>query len=143
MKNEAILIVAAMMLLGVVGCSSGQALKSGPGTLPPGTARLTVNGSDAESTAVQCSTVDSVTTISTGGDTSGATVMVSNAEKPTVESVDIRNLNGFTGSYNLGLGGKATVAMTGPTYDITGSARGYEETSIEPMMARFAVEVSC
>lgn len=144
-KNAAVLITVAMMVVGgAVGCTSGPApVKLQPGALPPGTARLSVDGKDTESAAVQCLTVESVTMIATGADTSGATVMVSNAEKPVVESVTIRNLNGFTGSYNLGLDGKATVAMTGRTYDISGTVRGYGEAAIEPTTAPFGIKVSC
>lgn len=145
MKNNAVLIAAATLMIGgAVGCSSGQrSATPAPGALPSGTARLTVDGKDTESTAVQCLTVESVTTITTDPHTSGATVMVSNAETPTVESVSIRNLNGFNGDYNRGLEGKATIAMTGRMYDITGTIRGYRETSPEPMTVPFAIEVSC
>lgn len=145
MKNAAVLIAVAVMVIGgAVGCSSGPApVKLQPGALPSGTARLSVDGRDSESGAVQCLTVESVTMIATGADTSGATVMVSNAEKPVVESVSIRNLNGFTGGYNLGLDGKATVAFTGRTYDISGTVRGYGEAAMDPTTAPFAIKVSC
>lgn len=145
MKNGVVTVAAAAMVIGgAVGCSSGPGpVRFEPGALPPGAARLTVNGRDTTDSAVQCWTLESVTTIRTGTDTSGATVMVSNARKPVVEFVRIRNINGFTGGYNLGLEGEATFAMTARTYDITGAARGYSEKSIEPTTAPFAIEVSC
>lgn len=146
MRNVLITIAAAAMMIGGgVGCSPGTtAAKLKPGTLPPGTAQLTVNGNHGVTTgAVQCSTIRSLTIITSGNDTSGATVMVSNAEKPVVEFVRVRNLNDFTGDYNLGLAGNATVNMRGPTYHITGTARGYSSTSTEPTTEPFAIMVSC
>lgn len=145
MKNKTVFTVAAIMVIGgAVGCSSGpRPAMSAPRPLPSGTAHLTVDGKDTETGAVQCMTVDSTTMITTGADTSGATVTVSNAEKPIVEAVSIRDLNGFTGDYNLGLEGKATIAMTGRMYDITGTARGYGETSPEATTVPFGIKVSC
>lgn len=146
MKNKVIFLAAAAMVIGgAVGCSSHPAAaKLEPGTLPAGTAQLTINGKDAATTgAVQCWTAESLTMITAGNDTSGATVMVSNAKQPVVEFVRVRDLNGFTGGYNLGLEGNATVAMTGRTYHITGTASGYSPTSIEPTTEPFAIKVSC
>lgn len=146
MKNGLIVIVAATMVVGGgVGCSSGpSAPKLRPGALPPGTAQLTVNDKDATTTgAVQCSTLRSLTTITAGNDTSGATMMVSNVEKPVVEFVRIRNVSGFTGDYDAGLGGEATVTMVGPAYHISGTARGFSSASVEPTTEPFAMLVSC
>ena len=81
--------------------------------------------------------------ITTGTDTSGATVMVSNAEKPAVKLVRVRNLGGFSGDYTLGLEGNATIAMTGRTYDISGTALGYGSGSVEQTTEPFTVKVSC
>lgn len=144
-KNRVIFIAAATMVIGgAVGCSSGPAAaKFQSGTLPPGAARLTVSGKDATTGAVQCWTAESLTTITMGTEVSGATVMVSNAEKPIVEFVTVRDLSGFVGNYNLGLEGNATVAMTGATYEITGTVRGYNPTSIEPTTEPFTIKVSC
>jgi hypothetical protein len=92
---------------------------------------------------VQCVAVDSLTTIKAGDESSGVTVLVSNAEKLTVELVRIRNLNGFTGNYNLGLEGDAAAALRGATYHITGSALGYGPISIKPTTHPFRIEVAC
>ena len=74
--------------------------------MAPGTAKLTIDGKDLPTTrVVHCAPPEQyMTTITTGDDASGATVMVSNAGRLTVELVQIRNLNGFTGGYNRGLG---------------------------------------
>ncbi len=70
--------------------------------------------------------------------------MVSNKDELIAESVSINNVGGFTGSYNAGLGGTAKVTMTGRTYDITGTADGFN-TDNPSFRANgtFAIKVSC
>jgi lipoprotein LpqH len=146
-KNGVAFIAAvALVIGGSAACSSGDlSAKREPGTLPPGTAQLTIDGKDLPTTrAVQCAPPEQyLTTITTGNDASGATVMVSNAGKLTIEFVRIRNLNGFTGDYNRGLGGNATVALTDNTYQIAGAAFGYGTESPEPTTVPFTIKVSC
>jgi len=144
--NNGFVVVPAIALVigGVVGCSSGTASKPKSETLPSGTAQLTVGGTSAETTtAVHCSTVDSTTTITTGDAARGATVMVSNAGPQTVKFVRIRNLSGVTGDYNLGLEGDATIAMSDATYNITGAVFGYSPTASAPTRQPFRIKVSC
>jgi len=147
-KNRVALIAAAALMIGgSAACSSGEmSAKREPGTLPPGAAQLTIDGKELPITgAVQCAPPEEyLTTITTGNDDSGATVMVSNAGKLTVEFVRIRNLNGFSGDYNRSLaGGDATVALTESTYQIAGAAFGYGAKSPEPTTAPFTIKVSC
>jgi ipoprotein LpqH len=147
-KNSvAFIAAAALMIGGSAACTSGEmSAKRESGTLPPGAAQLTIDGKELPTTrAVECAPPEQyLTTITTGNDASGATVMVSNAGKLTVEFVRIRNLNGFTGDYNRGLaGGDATVALTENTYQIAGAAFGYGTKSPEPTTAPFTIKVSC
>ena len=144
MRNRS--VVAASAVLAVAGCSSPPPeYNPPPGALVAGTAQVTVNGQDTGTTeAVQCSSTGSLTTINTGDQTSGVTALVSNKDKLTAESIAINNLGGFTGSYNAGLGGTAKVTMTGRTYDITGTADGFE--TAKPSFrtsGTFAIKVSC
>jgi lipoprotein LpqH len=135
--------VAAVVIGTAVGCSSDSA-KPKPGVLPPGTAHLTVDGKDAGSTgAVHCDAIESFLTIKTGDDAAGSTAMVSQKGKLAVEFVRIRNLNGFSGDYNLNLDGSAAVALTGNTYDITGTMLGFGPTSIAPTTKPFTIKVAC
>ena len=147
MRNRVVFIgAAALMIGGSAACSSGhQSANPKPGTLPPGAAQLSIDGKDLPiSRTVECAPREEyLTTITTGNDTSGATVMVSNAGKLTVELVRIRNLNGFTGDYNRGLGSDATVTLTDNTYQIAGAAFGYGPKSPEPTTAPFTIKVSC
>ena len=92
------------------------------GALVAGTAQVTVNGNDlGQFHVVKCSPAGNFLTISTGNDEQGSTAIVSNADGLTAKSVAIRDLGGFTGSFNQGLGGNATVSLDGATYTITGA----------------------
>jgi lipoprotein LpqH len=138
--------VAATAVTAIAGCSSEPPdYQPPPGALAAGTAQVTVNGQDTGTTeAVQCSSTGSLTTITTGDQASGVTAMVSNQDQLAAESVAINNLGGFTGSYNAGLGGTAKVSMTGRTYDITGTADGFD--TAKPSFrssGTFAIKVSC
>ncbi len=91
-----------------------------------GTAQVTVNGNDlGQFHTVQCSPAGDVLTISTGNDQPGTTAVVSSADGLTAKSVAISDLGGFTGSFNEGLAGDATVSLNGATYTITGTADGF------------------
>jgi hypothetical protein len=139
-------IAVAATTLAVAGCSSGpQALKLGAGELVAGTAKVTVNGQNTGTTqAVQCSSAGPLTTIVTGDQASGVSALVSNKDALTAEAVGIHDLGGFTGSYNAGLGGTAKVAMTGRTYDITGTADGFNTANPSfRTSGTFVIKVSC
>jgi ipoprotein LpqH len=139
-------VVAATAVTTIAGCSSEPPdYQPPPGALAAGTAQVTINGQDTGTTdAVQCNSTGSLTTITTGDQASGATAMVSNQDQLAAESVAINNLGGFTGSYNAGLGGTAEVSMTGRTYDITGTADGFDTANPSfRSSGTFAIKVSC
>lgn len=146
MKN-ALGAAAALLALGAAaGCTSTtMPFEMKPGVLPPGTAQLTVNGHDVgPKAAVQCVWNERLTTIKIGDEPSGAIAMVSNTDELAVEWVRIRDLNGFTGSYNQGLGGKAQVRITSSTYQISGTADGFNSASpSRPATGKFTIGVSC
>ena len=139
-------VVAAAALLAVAGCSSGPPdYKPAPGTLVAGTAQVTVNGQNTGATeAVQCTPAGSLTTITTGDQVSGVSALISNKDELTTEAVGINNVGGFTGSYNAGLGGTAKVTMTGRTYDISGTADGFDTANPSfRTSGTFAIKVAC
>lgn len=146
LKNVAVSVTAATLVIGAsVACSSGRSVaKPKAGALAPGTAQLTISGKDVGAArSSQCASEGRLTTITIGDSASGARVVVSKAEEPTVESVIIRNLNDFTGNYNRGLDGDATVTLTGATYDITGAASGYSTKSYERTTEPFTIKAAC
>jgi ipoprotein LpqH len=133
-------------MLAIAGCSSSpQGYKPAPGTLVAGTAQVTVNGQNAGITeAVQCTPAGSLTTITTGDPASGISALISNKGELTAEAVGINNVGGFTGSYNAGLGGSAKVTMTGRTYDIAGTADGFDTANPSfRTSGTFAIKVAC
>ena len=140
-------LATAVAALVLAGCSSGPPqYRPGPGNLIAGTAQTTVNGQNAGTTdSVQCTTLGTLTIIKTGDDASGVTALVSNKTQLTAESVAIRDVGGFTGSYSSGLGDDAAqVGMTGRTYDISGTADGFDTDSPSfRNSGTFAIKVSC
>ncbi len=139
-------MAAAAATLAIGGCSSGPPdYQPAPGTLVAGTAQLTVNGQNIGTTdAVQCTPAGSLTTIITGDQTSGVSALISNKDELTAEAVGINNVGGFTGSYNAGLGGTAKVTMAGRTYDITGTADGFDTANPSfRTSGTFAIKVAC
>ena len=138
--------VAAAATLAVAGCSSGPPdYQPAPGTLVAGTAQVTVNGQNLGTTeAVQCTPAGSLTSITTGDQASGISALISNKDELTAAAVGINNVGGFTGSYNAGLGGTAKVTMTGRTYDIIGTADGFDTANPGfRTSGTFAIKVAC
>jgi lipoprotein LpqH len=137
----------AAAALALAGCSSGPPEYQPPaGSLIAGTAQATVNGQDAGTTdAVQCTAIGPLTIITTGDAAGAHTALVTNKDQLTAESVAIRDLGGFTGSYNAGLGDDtAKVGMTGRTYDISGTAEGFDTDSPSfRNSGTFTIKVSC
>jgi lipoprotein LpqH len=140
------LVAVSAASLALAACSSQPSEPTLlPGELAAGTAKITVDGKDTGTTdAVQCTPAGSLTTVGTGDQNSGVTVLVSNKDQLTADTVAINNVGGFTGSYNAGLGGTAKVTMTGRTYDITGTADGFNTANPSfRTSGTFAIKVSC
>lgn len=138
--------LAAAATLTVAGCSSQQSdFQPPPDQVIAGTAQMTVNGQDAGTTdSVSCRTVGPMTMIETGPEDAGMFTMIMAEDKQVVRIVRIQDLSGFTGSYNSGLGGEANVTMNGRTFDISGTAVGFE--TADPSFrapGSFQLMVSC
>ncbi len=145
MMTRALVAAVAVTAL-LAGCSSGpEAERPRQGTLPGGTATLSIDDRETPNQQdVSCVVTGPVTTIDIGDDEAGSTAVVSNATGLQVESVSIRNLGGFTGSYNRGLSEPAKVSMTGRTFHLSGIAEGFSTDS--PSFRRsgaFEIGVSC
>jgi lipoprotein LpqH len=142
-NGMAVVAGGAAIALIAAGCSTHfPAPKAG--VLRPGTSQLTIDGEDAPTNGtVNCTSIESMTTIKSGDDAAGATAMVSNKGKLIVEFVRIRNLNGFSGDYNRGLEGSATAALHGAVYDINGTVRGYSQKLIVPTTLPFTLKIAC
>jgi ipoprotein LpqH len=139
---------AFMVVAGIAGCSSQQATPQPPGSLPPLTAHVSINGKDAGTThTVNCSQVDRYMTIDTGTKDGGATAVVESVDsgsKISAQSVQIRNLGGFTGSYWTGVVGDANAGIAGTTYTITGTADGFNSDAPDKRVTgTFQIKAAC
>ncbi len=142
-------IALGCVLSGVTGCSP-PAHSAGPplGAVDTGSAVVTVGDHDLGQTrTVSCLVTPPLLTITTGDAAVGSTTVISspsNAEPLRVESVQIRNLDGFTGGYYADLMGRAEVTMTGSTYAISGEAEGVAADSDSFSTDRtFSIRVAC
>lgn len=138
---------AAALLVGggVAGCSDSEPVARPTGSLPAGTAEVSIGGAGQDKTnSVSCSTTGAVTTINTGDESSGTTSTIDNTEALTVRSAEITDVGGFTGSYWADLGRPAKVEMTGGTYLMTGSASGFRTDNPSARTTEtFAIRVTC
>ncbi len=114
-----------------------------------GTAQVTVNGADAGTTdLVQCDPAGTLMIMKTGDpdnpEAPGIRAMIASEDQLVVREVGILDLGGFTGSYNEGLGGEATVTMTGRTYDIQGTADGFATDNPSfRTTGNFQIKIAC
>ena len=145
MKSRFNAAASALLVVGAVaGCSSPAPAGPAPGTLPAGVAKVDLNGADVGAThSVSCTNVGSLTTIKTGDDTAGTVSAVDNAHGLTVQSAQITNLGGFTGSYWAELGPTAKVQVIGRTFLMTGSATGFNVDNPIRATETFSIRVAC
>ena len=136
-------VAAAVLILS--GCAPGRAAAPGSGALPPGTAKLTVDGKQIGTTySVGCQSIDWMTRIQVDLHDAGVSAMLSSADKLTSEFVRLHDVDGFSGSYERARQGEASVTMTGPTYQITGVAMGFNNAQPTRLKAEtFTLTVSC
>jgi hypothetical protein len=139
-------VAGAVLVIGATAsCSSAAPPPAIPGTIPAGTAEVTIDGQElATSRTVDCTFIQSLTTITTGSGAAGTKTVVDSAGGLDARSVDIRDLGGFTGSYWHDLSGNATVAMAGRTFTITGTAEGFTADNPSAHTAKpFSIRASC
>ncbi|MFC5933340.1 MULTISPECIES: lipoprotein LpqH [Mycobacterium avium complex (MAC)] len=138
---SAIVLVAAS----VGACSPSRAAEPPPGTLLPGTAQVTINDHVLPEThAVKCVPMGSLATVTIGDTAAGTSMFVSNESPLTAKTININNLDGFTGSYAEHLQGAAEVTLHGYTYTIRGRAEGFntDNPSLRSTDS-FTIKVAC
>ena len=138
MRNR--IAVAAAVTVVLLGACTPR-----PPTQLSSTASVTVNGNDANFHIVKCSQLQWTRTIDIGGNFAGAKVVIDEGAQPaSAESVQIRNLGGFTGMYSRGGDGDADMSMSGDKFTVTGTASGYNtDKPGEPSTAKFKIVVTC
>jgi lipoprotein LpqH len=135
-----IAVAAAAVTVALLGACTPR-----PPTQLSSTASVTVNGNDANFHIVKCSQLQWTRTIDIGGNFAGAKVVIDEGAQPaSAESVQIRNLGGFTGMYSRGGDGDADMSMSGDKFTVTGTASGYKtDKPGEPSTAKFKIVVTC
>jgi ipoprotein LpqH len=162
MQNRIVVAAGAVLVLvGVAGCSSSPQNTPQPaGSLPPATAQVTINGKNAGTTkVVACTQDDWLHTIVTGdkvtamqpdakpgamNNASGVQVVIDTKQGKGLDakSVQITDINGFTGSvWENEIGdARATMIGTGTTFKITGSA---QDASNKDITVPFEIKANC
>lgn len=96
------------------------------------------------SKSVDCTFIQSMTTVKTGDDDTGATVVIDNAGGLEATSVTTRRVGGFTGGYSENLGDHPAVKMSGRTYSVSRTANGFDAHDPGRRTAeRFSNKASC
>lgn len=130
----------------VAACSSPSPLPPQPaGSLPPLTAHVTLDGQDMGTTHnVSCTQVGWAHTFTTGDQNSGTTTVVNTGDQISAQSVQIRNLDGFTGGVSAGTFGDAEARVAGNTFIVTGTAFGFNaDKPTNRVNPQFAIKVNC
>ncbi len=149
MQNRFVVVAVAACcaIVGVAGCSSppGKSPQP-PGSLPPATAQVTVNGNSAGTTnTIRCTQDGWTHTIETGDEkTGGVRVVIDTGDKVTAQSVVINNVSDFTGRVWENNIGNATATIIGTTFRVNGTAEG--STNADPIqrtMASFEIKANC
>lgn len=141
MNNRLLTVAgAALAIAGIAGCSSPA---SGLGSTA---AQVTINGNDAGgSRPIVCNQTGWSHIIETAGEAgknSGFTAVIATGDEFTLESVEIRDLGGFTGSYWADKIGKATLTGENGAYTISGTAEGSLADGDEAT-ANFEIRTKC
>ena len=138
--------IAVAAIAGVAGCSSTPpSSHQPPGSLPPTTAQVTVNGQSALIThRIDCTQDGWMHTFKTGDDKSGVTVVVNTGDTVSAKSVVITNVGDFTGTVYENKIGKAEATVTGTTFRVNGTAEGATNANPnQPATANFDIKVNC
>lgn len=139
-------LLAALLAVVVAGCSGNPGPPQlRPGELAAGTAKVSIDGRQAVgSESVKCSPAGAQTAITTGVDDSGTSATIDAADGLVPLSVEVTNVDGFSGSYWRGLDDQPNVTLTGRTYLIEGTAMGYsDENPTERVAEKFSIQVAC
>ncbi|BBZ16542.1 lipoprotein LpqH [Mycolicibacterium gadium] len=140
MDNRLVATVAVALAAAAAGCSPPPAALGGT------TAKVTIDGKNAaEAQAVVCTQTGWMWNIKTPGEPTKLTAFLnSEGGDVTVQSVDFRDLGGFTGTFWDGRVGKAEVTGQGGKFTITGEADGsFKDNPSNAVTATFRIEANC
>ena len=146
---------AAIVVVGLSGCSSKEKSVSGGATVATGSASSASAGIQSATISIDgqpktingqvvCATVGGNFRIAIGEQATGVAVMMA-PDASRVTSVGLGNVNGVVLGYQEGApGGSATATKDGKNYTITGTATGIDMANpMQPMTKPFEIKVSC
>ena len=108
-------------------------------------AKVIIDGKDqnVQGTTV-CTKTPGNVTIAVGGNSTGISVVLTDANPPDVKAVQLGNVNGVTLQYAQGGQGNASVTVDGNTYKITGTASGMDMANpTQPVNKPFEIDATC
>ena len=108
-------------------------------------AKVIIDGKDqnVQGTTV-CTKAAGNVSIAVGGNSTGISVVLTDANPPAVKAVQLGNVNGVTLQYAQGGQGSASVTMDGNTYKITGTATGIDMANpTQPVNKPFEIDATC
>jgi hypothetical protein len=138
-NSRIVVVLGAVSVAALAACSSSQP------ALGTRTAQVTVNGERTAKMPVECSQAGWTWLISDfGEETPGFSASVSTGEKVAAHSVEIRDLEGFTGAFWEGTVGDGKATIDNSTITITGTAKGsFAENPTAAAEATYEIETTC
>jgi ipoprotein LpqH len=144
---------AALLAAGISGCSSNSNGGGVATSVPGGSvsvggnnkAKVVIDGKDqnVQGTTI-CTKAAGNISIAVGGNGTGISVVLTDANPPGVKAVQLGNVNGVTLQYAQGGQGNASVTMDGNTYKITGTATGMDMANpTQPVNKPFEIDATC
>jgi lipoprotein LpqH len=139
-------LAGGLLACSLVGCSSPpRSVVPHSGELRAGMSEVSIAGQQRiTSELVRCSPAGAQTTIVTGKEGEGTISTIDGTAGFAARSVELRNVDGFTGSYWQGLSDPPTVVQKGRTYVIEGSAMGFDAQNPSARISQqFSIRVAC
>jgi lipoprotein LpqH len=145
-KNRIVSVAwVVSVIVGIAGCSSSssEAAPQPQGVPPPATAQVTVDGKNTGIWPAKCSQAEWLWLIDAGDQAGGVSAALKSGPEITLRSVEIRNLNGFSGSYWDQQGGNASAHIVGRVWVISGTIDGFRTDSGKRASATFEIKANC
>ena len=135
-------IATAVTVSMLAACSAGCSPRAAK--VPQSTAHITMNGNTLTSHAVSCTQVEWLLTVNISAAPARVRMVLKlDSGKPKPESVNIDNLDGFSGVADAGAG-NAEAVFSGDTYTVTGTAQGTNpQDPSTPTTADFRISARC
>lgn len=139
MNNRIVMVLGAVSVVTLSACSPPEP------ALGTRTAQVSVNGQETAKIPVECSQAGWTWLISDfGEETPGFSASVSTGENVAAHSVEIRDLEGFTGAYWEGTVGDGKATIDKSVITITGTAKGsFADKPTGAAEAKYEITTTC